>query len=254
MVTDHMEETGAFFDSLAGFYDAEHEALDIGDAAFYVDLARDADGPVLEIGCGTGRVYLELLAAGVDADGIDVSAEMLDVLEAKAAERGHTPTVRQADMTDFDPEREYALVIVPYRTFLHNTTLSARKRALRNIYDALEAGGTLALNFFVPSFEFISEYYGTPETRTVTKDGDEYVVTEVSRIVDEVNLVAETEQTIERDGEVVETAAHRLALVSKSEFELLLETTGWSEWTAYGGFDREPLDDGSREMVWVVEK
>lgn len=78
---------------------------------------------MLEFGCGTGRVYLELRSADVDAYGLDVSGAMLDEPERKAAERGLTPRVRQADVTSFEPERDYALVVVPFRTFLHNTTL-----------------------------------------------------------------------------------------------------------------------------------
>lgn len=249
-----MDPAKQFFDEWAGFYDANDEDQDIGDVEFYVDLARDADGPVLEVGCGTGRIYLELVRAGVDAAGIDISREMLDVLEAKADDASLSPDVWQADMRDFDADREYDLVIVPFRTFLHNVTKADQQAALRNFRDALAPGGRLALNFYVPSFDVICERYGEPTTQTVTRDGEEYDLTDVTRIEDELEQVAETERTIERDGEVVASSTVRLALLSKQEFELLLETTGWSDWTGYGGFDREPLEDGASEMVWIAEK
>lgn len=179
---------------------------------------------------------------------------MLAVLEQKAAEADLVPNVWQDDMTEFAPEREYSLVIVPLRTFLHNVTSADRKAALGNFHRALGPDGTLALNFFVPRFEFICEHYGEPETRTVTWDGEEYVVTDVTVIEDEVEQVVKAERTVERDGEVVRQATFRLALVSKTEFELLLETTGWSDWTGYGGFDGEPLDADAKELVWIAEK
>lgn len=249
-----MDAAKGFFDAWAEFYDADYEEQDIGDIEFYRELAREADGPVLEVGCGTGRVYLELLRAGIDADGFDISEEMLEELERKAAADDLTPTVWQADMTDFDTGRDYALVMVPFRTFLHNLTLADRTAALQNFRQALEPGGRLALNAFVPSFEAICETYGEPRERTVTRDGAEYVVTDVTRIEDEVDGIVRAERTVQRGGEVVQEGTFRLALVSKAEFELLFETTGWDDWTGYGGFDRDPLTDGADEMVWVAEK
>ena len=248
-----MHPAKGFFDEWAGFYDANYEDQQIGDVEFYVDLAQTVDGPVLEVGCGTGRIYLELLRAGVDAYGIDISDEMLATLEQNAAEADLTPSVRQADMVDFTPARKYELIIVPFRTFLHNVTTAEQTAPLRQFRKALMPGGRLALNFFVPSFDVICETYGGPKTNTVVHQGHEYVVTDVSRIIDEVEQIVETERTIERDGEVVQTATFQLALLSKSEFELLLEATGWSDWTGYGGFETQPLEDGAREMVWIAE-
>lgn len=244
----------AFFDEWATFYDADYRDQQIGDVEFYVDLARRADGPVLEVGCGTGRVYLELLRADVDAYGVDVSEAMLAELERKAAERGLTPRVRQADMTSLEPEREYALVVVPFRTFLHNTTLEDQQATLRNLHGALAPGGRLALNFFVPSFEVICETYGEAQTRVVERNGEEYVVTDVTDVVDEVEQVVEATRTVARDGDVVREGTFRLALVSKRAFELLLQTTGWSDWTVYGGFEYDPLDGAAGEMVWIAER
>lgn len=249
-----MHAAKGFFDEWADFYDADYEEQEIGDVEFYVELARQADGPVLEVGCGTGRIYLELLRADVDTYGVDISEEMLAVLEQKAIEADLNPQIRQADMTTFHPERAYALVIVPFRTFLHNVTLSDRKAALRNVRQALVPDGRLALNFFVPSFEVICETYGQQETRTVRREGEEYLLTDVTDIEDELNQIVKGERTVEQDGEVIREASFRMALLSKSEFELLLETTGWSDWTGYGGFDGEPLEDGAQEMVWIAEK
>lgn len=249
-----MHPAKGFFDTWADFYDADYEEQDIGDVEFYVDLARQAEGPVLEVGCGTGRIYLELLRAGLDAYGFDISTEMLRVLQQKATKADLDPTVWQADMTEFTAEREYALAIIPFRTFLHNITLSDQLTALRNLYDALGPDGKLAFNVVVPSFDTICGDYGEPETRTVTDDGQTYVVTSVSRIENELEQIVESQRRVKVDGEVVHEATFKLALISKTECELLLETTGWSDWTAYGGFDGEPLEDGAGEMVWIAEK
>ena len=243
-----------FYDEWASFYDAENDGQAIGDVEFYVDLARDVDGPVLEVGCGTGRVYLELLRAGVDAHGIDVSGEMLDVLESHAGEAGLSARVRRADVTEFEPARTYDLAIIPSRAFLHVLSLDDQRATLRTLREALGPDGRLALNFFAPDLEWIAEWYGEPSTETVAHEGHEYRVTSLTELEDDIEWIARERRTVERDGETIREAEFRLKLVTKREFELLLETTGWSDWAVFGGFDREPLADVSQEQVWIVEK
>lgn len=127
-----------FWDTFADFYDAYYDDDIVpDDMDFYVELARNADGPVLEVGCGTGRIYLELLRAGIDAHGIDISQGMLEVLRERAAEQELTPQVWEADMRSFDTETEYDLIIVPFRSFLHSISVIDQKATLRNFRNAL---------------------------------------------------------------------------------------------------------------------
>lgn len=250
-----MSQKAEFWDAFADLYDSYYDDdLVPDDTGFYVELARDADGPVLEVGCGTGRIYLELLRAGVDAHGIDISRGMLEILRERAAERDLTPQTWQADMRSFDADTEYDLVIVPFRSFLHNISLADQKAALRRCRDALAPGGTLALDFFAPSFDVICEKYGEPDVRTVERDGAEYELRHLTEIEDPVEQVVRGTQTVLRGDEVVRELSYRISLVTKREFELLLETTQWSGWEVYGGFEYEPLEDDRQEMVWVIEK
>ena len=110
---DAVDDAEAVYDRWAEFYHASLDP-DHDDGSFYRDLAREADGPTLEVACGTGRIYLDLLRDGVDADGIDVSRAMLDVLEREAARDGLDPSVRQADVRTFESDREYGLVVVAF--------------------------------------------------------------------------------------------------------------------------------------------
>jgi SAM-dependent methyltransferase len=247
----------AYWDAFATYYDVAYgdDAQPIpDDCEFYRERALAADGPVLEVGCGTGRVYLDLLREGVEAYGIDLSAGMLDRLREKAAAEGLDPAVRQADVTDFEPEREYALVIVPFRAFLHLTSLDDQLAALRNVRDALAEDGELALNFFAPSFEVVCETYGESETLEVERDGESYRIVRTTSFVDEVEQVAELRIEVYDDADdlLVERAAS-LKLVSKREFELLCRVAGFSSWSVSGGFEGDPLTATDQEMVWVVE-
>ncbi len=243
-----------YFDDTAVFYDAVYDGSVGGDLEFYRDLTREADGPVLEVGCGTGRIYLELLREGVDADGIDISSGMLDVLRSKAAEDGLDPSVREADVTEFEADREYALVIVPFRTFLHVVEIDDQLEALERIHDALAPGGRLVLNAFVPSFEVICEQYGAWEERTLEIEGESYTYRTKTEIVDEVEQLARI-RTVVLDGSGDEhfRTETPLNLVSRREFDFLFRLSSFSSWRVFGGFDRDPLADASQEMVWVAE-
>jgi SAM-dependent methyltransferase len=259
--SDDRADVAAFYDAHPRVYDAAvagHDDPDQGDAtggvAFYRDLAARADGPALEVGVGTGRVYLELLAAGLDVDGVDVSTGMLRRLREKAAARGLDPTVWAGDVTDLAVDREYGLVYLPFRAFNHLATLADQRAALERVHHALAPGGRLALATFVPGFEFVAERYGEPEETVVTVDGHEYRQVSVTTLTDPVEQVATMERTVYRDGDVVAEGAAPLALVPKRAFELLFERAGFADWTVYGGFDREPLTDPGQEMVWVAER
>src|SRR5205807_10445494 len=76
---------------------------------FFVELARQANGPVLDIACGTGRILLPCLQAGADVDGLDLSEPMLSTLRKKAAALQLAPRLYTADMSDFELPRRYAL-------------------------------------------------------------------------------------------------------------------------------------------------
>src|SRR5436305_10863211 len=87
---------------------------------FYVGLARAANGPVLDIACGTGRILLPCLQAGVDIEGLDLFEPMLKTLLTKAAALNLSPRLHQVDMSDFSLPRSYALIMIPFNAFIHN--------------------------------------------------------------------------------------------------------------------------------------
>lgn len=262
----------SFFDDYAPLYDvvyADHEFDDVG---FYVDRARAADGPVLDVACGTGRVYLELLRAGVDADGFDLSRGMLDELERKADDEGLEPTVWQADMTAVDPPREYALVIVPFRSFLHNLTVDDQVAALERFREALAPGGELVLNVFPPDFDRICGEYGETQAAHVAVEDRAFRRETVTEFVDQVDQVVAYQWVVTPAGpeaDVDPEAVHddvnlaeevpgllvdefELCLIGRQQFDLLFRVAGYDEWSVYGGFDLEPFEDTGQEMVWVA--
>ncbi len=104
----------------------------------YVAMARETNGPVLDVGSGTGRSLLPCLQAGVDIEGLDLFDAMLKTLRAKAATLNLSPRLHQFDMGDFSLPRRYALVMIPFNAFIHNMTQAAQISCLQCCRQHLE--------------------------------------------------------------------------------------------------------------------
>lgn len=231
------------------------------DIPFYVARAQEARGAVLEAGCGTGRVLLPTLAAGVDIDGIDIHPGMIEVLKKKAADQGLKARVSVADMRDFTMPRRYALVTIPFRAFQHLLTAEDQIAALRCLREHLEGRGALVLNVFHPSFD-----------KMVQPDGEQVLEREfahpstglpvamyTTRRTDRVNQVLEVDrEVVESDARGYATTTHRdhfrMRWIWKPEMELLLQAAGFSRFSVQGGFDGRPLEKDTDEMVWTAWK
>ena len=112
------------YDVFAPIYD-EWAGVMTEDVPFYVDLAREADGPVVELAVGTGRVALEVArATGRRVLGVDSSPAMLAEARARAGEAGVDLELREQDMRDFELDEPAALIYCPFRALLHLRTLS----------------------------------------------------------------------------------------------------------------------------------
>jgi SAM-dependent methyltransferase len=240
-------------------YDLILEDLPYG-LDFYVALAREAKGPVLDVACGTGRILLPCLQAGVDIDGLDLFEPMLRTLRAKAAALGLSPRLHRADMSDFALPRRYELVMIPFNAFIHNMTQEAQIRCLQLCREHLLPGGRLAFDTFFPALGII----GVPENTRVLEGEMPHPDTGLpmrmydTRTFDRVAQVQHSLNELEllaADGNVA--AVHRSQVSSryiyKHEMELLLRVAGFARWEFYGDFDRRPLtreNDAMIVMAW----
>ena len=236
-----------------GLYDVVYSGIR-DDIPFYVERARTARGPTLEIGCGTGRVMIPALEAGAQVDGLDLDAGMLSHLENKVRALGRTARLVQSDMRDFTMPRRYALVMAPFRVFMHLVSTDDQLRTLRCVREHLEPGGVFVFNVFYPSFDLVVEREGQRLLSIETTDpttGGRVEVYDTPRY-DRVN------QIVHIDREVVSAGAggpqtYRMAFhlrwTYRYEMELLLAAAGFPRWDLWGGFDRRPLEKDTDEMV-----
>jgi SAM-dependent methyltransferase len=125
--------------------------------AFYLAEARRAGGPVLELGCGTGRLTLPLARDGHEVVGLDASPRMLAAALRKAEWEGLAPTLLLGDMRDFDLGRRFALVIVPCNALAHLTETEEVLSCLAAIRRHLVPGGTLAFDVVLPKPALLAE-------------------------------------------------------------------------------------------------
>jgi SAM-dependent methyltransferase len=197
------------------------------DIEFYRDEAKKAGGNVLEVACGTGRIYLELLKDGLSAVGIDISEEMIATLVKKAHEMNLVPEVHVADMRDFKLDHRFSLIIVPFRSFLFNLTTDDQLMALQRFRAHLLPGGRLILNFFYPDLERMMSFGKESEDMIVLENG-KYLLREKSFFVDEVNQTIETTAALFKGNDLFWKGTYRMAFIYKKEFELLLRLAGFS--------------------------
>jgi SAM-dependent methyltransferase len=242
------------------FDDAELYDVLFGDFAFdrdfYLELARDANGPVLEVACGTGRILIPCLQAGVDIDGLDLYPSMVEVLRHKAGALGLNPRLYVADMCAFKIPRRYRLIFIAFNGFVHNLTTADQIKTLEACREHLLPGGSLVFNVFYPGLEIIGGPEGSPVLELEAKHPVTglpvriYDTRQLNR-VDQIQHSSIEIQELDVEGGV---AARHLSetwmrWTFKPEMELLLETAGFAEWQIFGGFDRRPLTRETDLMV-----
>ncbi|HVY63114.1 MAG TPA: class I SAM-dependent methyltransferase [Planctomycetota bacterium] len=156
-----MERPESVYDPIAAIYDAWSRAV-TEDVAFYVDLARAAGGPIVELGVGTGRIAVPTAQAGVRVIGIDSSEGMLARCRSHAGAAGVSELLdlRLGDYRSPPVEERVRLVTCPFRAYLHLWTDEERLEALRAAYALLEPGGRLVFDVFAPSRQDIRETDG----------------------------------------------------------------------------------------------
>lgn len=251
-----MSSGNRFSELLAAFYEATHDHGDVGDESFYVDLATATDGPVLEGACGTGRLYLEFLRRGVDADGFDASRPMLRILRSKATDEGLTPSVWQGDLRSVGTDRTYPLAIVPYNSVCNLRTVDDQLAALERFHEVLEPGGRLVFDAYVPRFDVIADSFGDwQDGREFEYEGRTLVGRSRATVADQAKHTYRTEQEVlDPDGEVVARDEFVLSHLPPQQVELLARQSPFEKWSVQGGFDGGPLTDGDGIQVWELTK
>jgi SAM-dependent methyltransferase len=241
-------DDGALYDLLLG-------DLDLG-LDFYVGLARAAPGPVLDVACGTGRILLPCLRAGVDGEGLDLFPDMLATLRKKAAALGFQPRLYQSDMASFRLGRRYALVMIPFNAFVHNLTTDSQIACLTCCREHLTPGGLLAFDTYFPGAALITQPDNTRVLEAEMKHPETGLPIRVFdvRSFDRVEQLQHSLMEVEflnAEGAVAEVHRSKTTVrwVYKGEMALLLRAAGFERWQISGAYTGRPLVKETDEMI-----
>lgn len=241
---------------MAETYDAQYAVIrdPSGDRDFYLGLAREAGGPVLEAGCGTGRVLLPIARAGIECVGVDSSAEMLRVL--KQAQPPANLSIVQGDVRTLDlPRKDFALALSAFRVFQHFLTVEDQLAALERIRAHLRPGGRFAFDVFDPDpARMAIEHEPESESPAIERDG--------RRVVRWASVTRDRAAQVQRvafryaDAATGETLGHEhveMRWIWRYELEHLLWRGGFEPERWHGGYRGEPCGT-TREIVVVARK
>jgi SAM-dependent methyltransferase len=252
---------------VAEFYDYVVPYRERGDVDFFVAAGLASGGPVLEIGCGTGRVLIPTARAGVEMTGLDSSPSMLAVCRRKLAQEAPAVQARvkleQGDMRHFDLGRTFRLVTIPFRPFQHLMTVDDQLTCLGTVTRHLAPGGQLILDLFNPAFphfadeRFFEELnreppFTVPDGRKVLRR-HHIVARDLFQQTQDVELIYRVTYPDGREERLVDRFTMRYLF--RFEAEHLLARAGFEVENVYADFDKSPY--GSKhpgELVFVAHK
>jgi SAM-dependent methyltransferase len=252
------------YDAIPDFgalYDAVPVYAARPDVPFYVAEAVQADGEVLELGCGTGRILLPIARAGATIAGLDASRVMLERcrtnMSREPARVQERVTLHEGDACDFELGRRFQLIIAPFRVMQHLVTIHDQLRLLDAVKRHLAPGGRFVFDVFNPNFGALlshdgQEHEDTPETPLP----DGRILRRAARVtnvrwVDQVSEIEIAYYVAPERG--APAARHVQAFDMRwympAELTHLLARAGFAVDSMYGNFDRPPLVDRSPEIV-----
>ncbi len=249
------------FEQFAPFYDAEFAHYD-ADIPLFLNFAHRTGEPILEVGCGTGRVLLPLAEAGFRVTGIDVAAGMLARARARLLAAGSARQVRlvQGDVRALPLWTQHALIFMAANTFLHHASLHEQRQVLTTLRDHLRPGGILLLDVFNPDLRTLLEADGRLECVATWKEPD----TGATVVKCQRTLVSPTTQVLDilyiydrcfPDGRVQRTLAPlRLRYLWPQEAQLLVEAAGLILEALYGSYDLDPVTDDAERLIIVARR
>ncbi len=248
------------FNRFAPFYDADFGEIE-EDIPLYVNFAHRTGDPILELGCGTGRVLLPLARAGYRVVGVDIAPAMLARAREKARRAGvaHRVHLVHGDARALPFAGVFPLVIYAANSFMHHTRQEEQRRVLARVRDHLRPGGLLILDLFNPDVRVLAEQDGRVEFVRSWEEGTGAVVSKYQAVRSfPARQLLEVTYIYERvfpDGRVQRTVApFTMRYLWPEEIPLLLELVGLEMEAMYGTYDLDPVSDDSPRLIVVARR
>ena len=229
------------YDAIAEIYDPWSRSV-TEDVSFYVEEARRAGSPVVELAVGTGRIAIPTAAAGISVIGVDSSPGMLEVCRERAELAGVAELLdlRAGDLSDPPVDERVRLVTCPFRSYLHLLDDDARLGALHAARELLVPGGRLVFDVFAPGADDIEETHG----RWLEREPGIFERADWDTQARTLTLSVRGESG---------ATTFTLAWLSPDEWRVLIERAGFQVIGFYGWFDRRPYK-GGEDTVWIARR
>jgi SAM-dependent methyltransferase len=248
------------YDSIAELYDLEHAEFD-DDISLMRNIAEIVGDPIVEFGCGSGRVLLPIAEDGFNVTGVDSSPAMLERLQARAARSGGgTITPVLADLRDALPlpSDMFGVAVFSLNGLMHLDTQAAQLFALREAARVLDPRGQLVIDLFNPTPDYLAQLANGPHLEGVWTNDDDLEVEKWShRRLRPASQHLETRiwyDSVHSDGTVARVrTTFTLRYLHAAELELLLEKAGFVEWQLYGSYELDPYVDSSERLIALAE-
>lgn len=251
-----------FYDAISRFYDAENVEM-TDDLPLYSVLADIYGDPILDVGCGTGRVMLHLAQEGHYCVGVDTSPQMLQRARQKVdllADLKNNVKLVEGDIATYQAEQPFQMILLPYHTFMHFQDQSEQLQVLAQLAENLADGGVMVFDLANAGEAFstqddhviaLERTFIEPQTGHVVMQQS---VSTLDRVTQQLHITWIYDE-IHNDGIVRRTIAPlMLRYVFFSEMKLLLAATGLQLVDVYGDYDQSPFEDGSPRMIIVAQK
>jgi SAM-dependent methyltransferase len=251
-----MRDQDPYPEYIARFYDVIYAHLRTVDRDYFLKEILAAKAPVLEVGVGTGRFFIDALDQGADIYGIDVSATMLDQLRRKL-DPVHHHRISHQDARSLNLDKKFDLVVAPFRVFSHLIDVEDQMQALNSIHDHLNPGGRFIFDLFVPDLkilqngikdetDFDGEYApGKKLKRVVSAEPD---------LISQVNKVTMTLTWDDEEGEKTSSWQFLMRFFFRHELEHLIARSKLKFERIYGDYEGHDLSSGSRDFVVVCQR
>jgi len=251
----------------AKYYDEAYSAKeDLDDLKFYFEKAKSSSGPVLELACGTGRILLPIAREGIAIHGVDISLPMIKVLQDRLRREPkdvqELVSVLRGDIRNFRSKQQYPLVIIPFRPLQHMYTVEDQVAALETAAFHLEAEGQLVFDVFYPKFDNLTSKIGEEflELEWIPKSDPSKVIRRYLRkeSLDKINqnftatFIFRTYEGAKLVQE--ETEPLKMSYYTYPHLRALFLLTGLEIVEEYGSFEKTPLDNDARQMIFVLKR
>ncbi|MEJ2311776.1 MAG: class I SAM-dependent methyltransferase [Gemmatimonadales bacterium] len=245
----------------AASYDLWFASEGFEDVEFFRDAIRSGGEPALEVACGTGRLLVPFAREGLGVEGLDLSEEMLRICRRKAQAAGVQPTLHRAAMEDFDLDRRFRTIFVPFGSFMLLDDLDKARRALGCFRAHLEEGGCALIPLHLPWLHDVGVEPALPgewRLRRVATRPEDYAVVrcfentsfDFDRQVQDVRLRFE----VVLAGEVIEQeeSEQRLRWYTQKEFAHLLEDAGFRDREVLEAYTWKPAERDSASFMFIA--